>query len=63
MNSPTGSEAILQSVLDQWKTAVDDHEPERVASTFTEDAIFQGLRPYSVERHCIAEYYDSQPSG
>lgn len=63
MNSPTGSEAILQSVLDQWKAAVDDHEPERVASTFTEDAIFQGLRPYSVGRQGIAEYYDSQPVG
>ena len=63
MSSTTGSEAILQSVLDQWKAAVDKHEPERVASTFTEDAIFQGLHPYSVGRHGIAEYYDSQPVG
>lgn len=64
MNSTTdNSEAILQSVLSRWKEAVDKHEPERVASTFTEDAIFQGLHPYSVGRHGIAEYYDSQPDG
>jgi uncharacterized protein (TIGR02246 family) len=63
MSSTTDSEAILQSVLDRWKAAVDKHEPERVASTFAEDAIFQGLHPYSVGRQGIAEYYDSQPVG
>ena len=30
---------------------------------FTEDAIFQGLRPYSVGRDGVADYYDSQPLG
>jgi uncharacterized protein (TIGR02246 family) len=63
MNAATDSQAILRSVLDQWKAAVDKHEPERVASIFTEDAIFQGLHPYSVGRKGIAEYYDSQPAG
>jgi uncharacterized protein (TIGR02246 family) len=63
MNDATDSTAILQSVLDRWKTAVDKHEPEQVASAFTEDAIFQGLRPYSVGRKGIAEYYGSQPAG
>ncbi|MGI8331356.1 YybH family protein [Actinomadura scrupuli] len=63
MNSTTDSETILREVLDQWKAAVDAHEPERVASRFTEDAIFQGLRPYSVGRQGIADYYDSQPLG
>jgi uncharacterized protein (TIGR02246 family) len=63
MNGTTDSEAILRTVLDQWKTAVDKHEPEQVASAFTEDAIFQGLHPYSVGRQGIAEYYDSQPAG
>lgn len=62
-NSTPDSEAILHSVLDPWKAAVDKHEPERVASTFTEDAIFQGLHPYSVGRQGVAEYYDSQPVG
>lgn len=32
---------ILRTVLDRWKSAVDAHEPDRVASYFTEDAIFQ----------------------
>ena len=45
-NTETGD--ILHGVLDRWKAAVDAHDPERVASYFTEDAIFQGLHPYSV---------------
>jgi uncharacterized protein (TIGR02246 family) len=61
--STTDGTAILRGVLDAWKTAVDAHDPQRVASLFTEDAIFQGLHPYSVGRQGIAEYYDSQPPG
>ncbi|MER5853323.1 nuclear transport factor 2 family protein [Streptomyces sp. NPDC002012] len=63
MNSTTDGKAILHGVLDRWKAAVDGHEPQQVASCFTEDAIFQGLRPYSVGRQGIADYYDSQPLG
>jgi uncharacterized protein (TIGR02246 family) len=63
MKSTTDSEEILRCVLDQWKAAVDGHQPQRVASHFTEDAIFQGLHPYSVGRQGIADYYDSQPHG
>ncbi|TQF01378.1 SgcJ/EcaC family oxidoreductase [Kitasatospora acidiphila] len=63
MNSTADDEKILRGVLDEWKAAVDAHEPERVASCFTEDAIFQGLHPYSVGRQGIADYYDSQPLG
>ncbi|HEV3356414.1 MAG TPA: SgcJ/EcaC family oxidoreductase [Pseudonocardiaceae bacterium] len=54
---------ILTSVLDQWKSAVDAHDAKRVATYFTDDAIFQGLHPYSVGRDGVAEYYDSQPVG
>ncbi|WFF00419.1 SgcJ/EcaC family oxidoreductase [Micromonospora sp. WMMD964] len=54
---------ILRTVLDRWKAAVDAHEPERVASCFTEDAIFQGLHPYTVGRAGVAAYYASQPLG
>jgi uncharacterized protein (TIGR02246 family) len=54
---------ILTAVLDGWKSAVEAHDPERVAASFTEDAIFQGLRPYRVGRRGVAEYYDSQPLG
>ena len=56
-------EEILRGVLDQWKAAVDAHQPQQVASCFTEDAIFQGLRPYSVGRQGVADYYASQPLG
>lgn len=54
---------VVENVMDRWKDAVDAHEPERVAAVFTEDAIFQGLRPYGVGRAAVAEYYDSQPIG
>lgn len=63
MNSSEDREAILRSVLDRWRAAVDRHEPEQVAAQFTEDAIFQGLHPYSVGKPGIAAYYDSQPLG
>ncbi|MCZ4095392.1 hypothetical protein G3I60_01955 [Streptomyces sp. SID13666] len=63
MNSTTESEAILRGVLDRWKDAVDRHEPQQVAAQFTDDAIFQGLHPYSVGRPGIADYYESQPIG
>jgi uncharacterized protein (TIGR02246 family) len=54
---------IITTVLDQWKSGVDDHDPDRVAALFTEDAIFQGLHPYGVGRENVSEYYDSQPLG
>jgi uncharacterized protein (TIGR02246 family) len=54
---------ILTGVLDEWKSAVDAHDPDRVAASFTEDAIFQGLHPYSVGREGVAAYYASQPLG
>jgi uncharacterized protein (TIGR02246 family) len=63
MSTTTDSTAILRGVLDSWKAAVDAHDPQRVASLDTDDAIFQGLHPYTVGRQGIAEYYDSQPLG
>ncbi|MEV0738332.1 SgcJ/EcaC family oxidoreductase [Streptomyces sp. NPDC050549] len=63
MNSGNGDELVLRGVLDPWKAAVDAHEPEQVARLFTEDALFQGLHPYSVGRRGVAEYYASQPLG
>jgi uncharacterized protein (TIGR02246 family) len=53
----------LRDALDRWKAAIDAQEPERVADVFTEDAIFQGLRPYRVGRQGVIDYYASQPSG
>jgi uncharacterized protein (TIGR02246 family) len=59
----SGTTEILTTVADQWRDAVDAHDPERVASYFTDDAIFQGLQPYTVGRQGIATYYASQPLG
>jgi uncharacterized protein (TIGR02246 family) len=53
----------LTDALDRWKAGIDAHEPERVSEVFTEDAIFQGLRPYSVGRQGVIDYYASQPVG
>jgi uncharacterized protein (TIGR02246 family) len=58
-----GSEAVLRGVLDEWKAGIDAHDPARVAAVFTEDAIFQGLRPYSVGMQGVSDYYASQPLG
>ncbi|WP_328333324.1 hypothetical protein OHA70_16275 [Kribbella sp. NBC_00382] len=55
--------SILSTVLDQWKAGVDAHDPDAVAKVFTDDAIFQGLHPYSVGPAGVAEYYASQPLG
>ncbi|MYS84678.1 SgcJ/EcaC family oxidoreductase [Embleya scabrispora] len=63
MNDAAAQDAILSGVMDRWKAGVDAHEPEEVAACFTEDAVFQGLRPYVVGRQGIAEYYDAQPLG
>jgi uncharacterized protein (TIGR02246 family) len=58
-----GTEEILRRTLDQWKAGIDAGEPERVADVFTDDAVFQGLHPYSVGRQGVADYYASQSSG
>ncbi|MEY9893560.1 uncharacterized protein (TIGR02246 family) [Catenulispora sp. MAP12-49] len=63
MTTTTRDEAVVRTVLDRWRDAVGRHEPERVASYFTEDAVFQGLHPYSVGRAGVAEYYATQPLG
>ncbi|APE17597.1 SgcJ/EcaC family oxidoreductase [Mycolicibacterium pallens] len=56
-------ERLLRSVLDQWRAGIDEHNPQAVAELFTGDAIFQGLRPYSVGPQGVFDYYDSQPTG
>ena len=63
MTTTSEHEVIVRKVMDDWRAAVDGHEPDRVASYFTQDAIFQGLHPYTVGRESIAEYYASQPLG
>lgn len=58
-----GTEDVLAQVLDEWKAGVDGHDPGRAAAVFTADAVFQGLKPYSVGRDGVFAYYDGQPAG
>lgn len=59
----TDSDQVVREVMDRWKAGIDAHEPGRLAEQFTDDAIFQGLRPYSVGPQGVFAYYDSQPVG
>ena len=54
---------VLDEVLGRWQKAIAGHRPEEVAALFTEDAVFQGLHPFSIGRAGVAAYYDSQPLG
>jgi len=63
MGTTTDDEQVLRGVMDRWKAAVDAHEPAQVAGCFTEDAIFQGMHPYTVGRQGVTAYYASQPMG
>jgi hypothetical protein len=54
---------VLRDVMDRWKAGIDAEKPERVADVFAADAVFQGLRPYSVGRQGVIDYYASQPRG
>lgn len=57
-------ESTVQAVLSGWKAAIDNHEPENVATFFTTDALFQGFRPtHSVGHQGVIDYYASQPFG
>jgi uncharacterized protein (TIGR02246 family) len=59
----TELESVVREVMDRWKAAIDAHEPRGVAELFAQDAIFQGLRPYSVGQQGVTDYYASQPRG
>ena len=63
MGTTSEDEQVIRAVMDRWKAGVDAHEPATVAACFTEDAVFQGMRPYSVGRPGVTEYYASQPIG
>jgi hypothetical protein len=63
MASTTDNETILRTVLDDWKAAFDAHNAQQAAALFTDDAIFQGLHPYTVGPQGVADYYASLPLG
>ncbi|MBB2949147.1 uncharacterized protein (TIGR02246 family) [Actinoplanes lutulentus] len=53
--------SFLRGVLDAWQQNIG--KPQQVAALFTEDAIFQGLKPYVTGRQGVADYYAGQPAG
>jgi len=55
---------LVTRTLQAWADGIRAHEPQDVASVFTEDAIFQGFDPtHVVGRAGIAAYYAKQPVG
>ena len=55
---------LVTGVLRTWADGIRAHEPDDVASVFTEDAVFQGFDPtHTVGRTGIAAYYAKQPVG
>jgi uncharacterized protein (TIGR02246 family) len=60
----TAQVGILTEVLDAWANGIREHQPERVASYFTEDALFQGFdKTQTIGRPGVVRYYDKQPVG
>ncbi|MFZ4896583.1 SgcJ/EcaC family oxidoreductase [Plantibacter sp. Mn2098] len=57
-------ERVVTQVLAAWARDIRAHDPEAVARSFTEDALFQGFDPaHGIGRPGIAAYYDKQPVG
>jgi len=54
---------VVADVLERWRLGIEARRPDEIAALFTEDAVFQGLRPYVVGRRGISEYYAGQPVG
>jgi uncharacterized protein (TIGR02246 family) len=59
-----GTQQHVAGVLDGWQDAIARGRPDEVATFFTDDALFQGLRPtHSIGREAVADYYGSQRAG
>lgn len=55
---------LVTGILETWADGIRAHEPHDVASTFTDDALFQGFDPvHTIGRTGIAAYYAKQPVG
>jgi uncharacterized protein (TIGR02246 family) len=54
----------IRSVLDCWKQGIADRDLSAVASAFTPDALFQGMRPtFTIGREGVKAYYEAQAPG
>jgi uncharacterized protein (TIGR02246 family) len=60
----TAQVRILADVLNAWANGIREHQPEVVASYFTEKALFQGFdKTRTIGKPGIVAYYDKQPPG
>ena len=58
----TAAAARIAPALTRWQQGIGAGDLDRIASAFTTDALFQGLRPeHSIGRAGVVAYYDSQP--
>lgn len=56
--------AVLTEALNGWAEGIRRHQPEQVASHFSQDALFQGFdNKHTTGRPGIVRYYDKQPEG
>ncbi|AWT51496.1 MULTISPECIES: hypothetical protein [Mycolicibacterium] len=62
LDGPVDGADIVTDAMQRWKAGVDAHRPEQVAALFTEDSLFQGLRPDPTRgTAAITDYYAGQP--
>jgi uncharacterized protein (TIGR02246 family) len=55
---------IVTEVLNAWADAIRQRQPERVASNFTDNALFQGVAPtHTIGKPGVIAYYSRQPVG
>ncbi|MDF2825828.1 MAG: hypothetical protein K0R68_3236, partial [Mycobacterium sp.] len=52
----TAVSQVVADVMDEWRAGINAGDARRVAAVFTEDVVFQGLRPYGVGRDTVAHY-------
>ncbi|MGW1074392.1 nuclear transport factor 2 family protein [Streptomyces sp. NPDC002537] len=58
------SSGALAGLLENWRTAFDEHRVKDIVDLFAEDALFQGLSPrLLVGRAEITTYYENVPAG
>jgi uncharacterized protein (TIGR02246 family) len=54
----------ITPVLDRWKQGIADGDLSAIASAFTPDALFQGMKPtFTIGRDGVKQYYSAQAPG
>lgn len=60
----TSAAPVVTTVMNQWRDGIASERPADVSGVFTDDALFQGLRPDPLHGPAgVFEYYSGQPVG